>query len=232
LHEPVAHVAALPETRSASPPRVAEHFEDLGKQAGAAHLGMWAFLASEILFFSGLFALYAAYRTEHPYGFAVAVEHNTLFLGSLNTAVLLVSSYTIALGVHALRTGRPGQASLLTGATIALGGGFLVVKTIEYLHHFAEGIYPGGVGRFYRDHGDAGTQMFFTLYYCMTGLHAIHVIVGMTVLAFLLWKVMRGTVSPVHSHPLALGAIYWHLVDMIWIFLWPLFYLIPGSSAR
>jgi cytochrome c oxidase subunit 3 len=209
--------------------RVVEHYEDLRKQAHAAHLGMWVFLASEVLFFSGLFGLYAAYRTEHPHGFGVAVEHNTLALGSLNTAVLLVSSYTVALAVHELRHARPRSSALLVGATIALGGCFLAIKGVEYRQHFREGIYPGGAGEFYAQHGEAGTKMFFTLYYCMTGLHALHVIAGMTVLAFLLWKVVRGELGPWAPHPLALGAIYWHLVDVIWIFLWPLFYLSPGS---
>jgi cytochrome c oxidase subunit III len=210
---------------------VAEHFEDLSKQAHAARLGMWVFLGSEVLFFSGLFALYATYRTEHPGGFAVAVQHNTIGWGSVNTGVLLLSSYTIALAVHRIRQGSVRTSLRLIAATIALGGIFLAIKTREYLDHFGEGIYPGGVGSFYRAHGDPGTKMFFTLYYCMTGLHAAHVVAGMCVLAFLLWKVARGDVGPWAPHPLAIGAVYWHLVDVIWIFLWPLFYLLPGTAT-
>ncbi len=208
---------------------VSEHFQDLEREAEAAHLGMWVFLASELLFFAGLFALYMGYRLEHPHGFGVGVEHNTIVYGSVNTGVLLVSSFTVALGLHELRRGEARRCVLLVGCTIFLGLGFLAIKTAEYIHHFGEGIYPGGVGRFFREHPDGGTKMFFTLYYAMTGLHAIHVIVGTGVLAFLLGGVRAGRIDREVSHPLALGAIYWHLVDVIWIFLWPLFYLIPGS---
>ncbi len=211
--------------------RAADHFEDLSRQAHAARLGMWIFLGTEVLFFSGLFALYAAYRTEHPHGFGVGVEHNTVVWGSVNTGVLLVSSYTVALAVHELRRGKRTACALLLGATMFLGLCFLAVKTGEYMEHFREGIYPGGVGTFYREHADAGTKMFFTLYFCMTGLHAVHVLVGTGVLAFLLTKVLRRQLGPSAPHPLAIGAIYWHLVDIIWIFLWPLFYLIPGSNS-
>lgn len=210
--------------------QVAEQFEDIAKQAHAARFGMWIFLGTEVLFFAGLFALYAAYRTEHPHGFSVGVEHNTVVWGSVNTAVLLVSSYTVALGVHELRRARQRTAALLVGATIFLGLCFLAIKTGEYLVHFHEGLYPGGVGTFYREHGEPGTKMFFTLYFCMTGLHAIHVAVGTGVLTFLLTQIVRGRLGAWAPHPLAIGAIYWHLVDVIWIFLWPLFYLIPGSN--
>jgi cytochrome c oxidase subunit 3 len=207
-----------------------EHFEDIEKQAHAARLGMWIFLGSEVLFFSGLFALYTAYRTEHPYGFGVGVEHNTIAWGSINTGVLLVSSYTVAMAVHMLRAGNHRASAQLLGATVLLGAAFLAIKTGEYLKHFHEGIYPGGWGSFFQEHRDAGVKMFFTLYFCMTGLHAIHVFAGMCVLGFLLWKVHRRDIGPWASHPLAVGAVYWHLVDLIWIFLWPLFYLIPGAA--
>jgi cytochrome c oxidase subunit III len=223
----VPHAAA---ERPAAPLEVvAEHFEDLERQAHAARFGMWIFLGTEVLFFSGLFALYVAYRIEHPHGFGVGVEHNTWVWGSVNTAVLLVSSYTVALAVHELRRGQQRASALLVGATVALGLCFLAVKTGEYFVHFREGIYPGGVGSFYREHSEPGTKMFFTLYFCMTGLHAVHVFIGTGVLSFLLAKILRGTLGPWAPHPLAIGAIYWHLVDVIWIFLWPLFYLIPGS---
>jgi cytochrome c oxidase subunit 3 len=211
-------------------PRVADSFESLDKQAHAVRLGMWVFLASEILFFSGLFALYAAYRTEHPGGFAVGVENNTVVHGSINTVVLLTSSYTVALAVHELRRGRARRAAALVGATLALGTCFLGIKAAEYAEHFARGIYPGGHGRFFDTHAEAGTKMFFTLYFCMTGLHALHVLVGMIVLAVLLAHVVRGRVTPRAPYALAAGAIYWHFVDLVWIFLWPLFYLVPGSA--
>ena len=209
---------------------VGAHFEDLPKRAQAAHLGMWVFLGSEILFFAGLFALYIGYRTEHPYGFGLGVEHNTLVYGSVNTGVLLVSSFTVALALLELRRGRVRRCETLLAVTVLLGLCFLGVKTAEYIHHFREGIYPGGAGHFFREHPVPGAMMFFTLYYCMTGLHAVHVFAGMCVLGVLLLGVRAGRVNQAVSHPLALGAIYWHLVDVIWIFLWPLFYLLPGSA--
>jgi cytochrome c oxidase subunit 3 len=214
----------------AEPATVAEHFEDLPRQAHAARLGIWVFLASEVLFFAGLFALYATYRVEHAEGFGEGVLHNTLVWGSINTVVLLVSSYTIALAVHELRRGREVAAIRLTGVTIAFGFAFLAIKTHEYLEHFRDGIFPGGVGDFFHVHHEPGIEMFFTLYFCMTGLHALHVIAGMTVLGLLLLGMLRGKVTPLVSHPLAIGAVYWHLVDAIWIFLWPLFYLVPGTA--
>ena len=208
----------------------AEQFENMTRQAHAARLGMWVFLSSEVLFFAGLFALYATYRVEHPDGFGEGVLDNTLVQGSINTAVLLVSSYTIALAVHQLRQGNVKATARLIGATIFLGLCFLGIKTQEYLEHFSEGIYPGGAGTFFRTHTTPGIKMFFTLYFCMTGLHALHVIAGISVLSFLLWKVVRGQIGPWAPHPLAIGAVYWHLVDAIWIFLWPLFYLVPGNA--
>ncbi len=149
-----------------------------------------------MLFFAGLFALYATYRIEHPTGFGEGVLHNTLALGSTNTAVLLVSSYTIALAVHQLRRGKTRAAAVLTAATLLLGLCFLAIKTTEYVEHFHEGIYPGGVGAFFPAHRVPGIEMFFTLYFCMTGLHALHVIAGMCVLGLLLRKIVRGRDPP------------------------------------
>jgi cytochrome c oxidase subunit III len=212
----------------AHPLSLGEHWESMEKQAHAARFGMWVFLGTEVLFFSGLFALYIGYRVEHPGGFDVGVAYNTIAYGSVNTAVLLVSSYFVALGVHELRLGRNRRSAWLVGVTILLGLAFLGIKTAEYLHHFSDGIFPGGWGRFFVEHPDPGLKMFYTLYFCMTGLHAIHVIVGCGVLSFLLYKVATRGIGAWAPHPLAIGAIYWHLVDVIWIFLWPLFYLVPG----
>ena len=138
----------MSERASGTAPVHAGHFEDLARQAHAARLGMWVFLGSEVLFFAGLFALYATYRIEHPTGFGEGVLHNTLALGTTNTGVLLLSSYTIALAVHELRRGKTRAAAALTGVTVLLGVCFLGIKTTEYLEHFREGIYPGGVGSF------------------------------------------------------------------------------------
>jgi cytochrome c oxidase subunit 3 len=202
-----------------------EQFETLEQQAHAARLGMWLFLASEVLLFSVMFALYATYRTHYPAQFHLCQAHNTKLLGSINTGILLVSSTLVAAAVHQLREGRRFRAIALTLGTIALGGVFLAIKITEYLKHFSEGIYPGGAGGFFVEHGLRGTSEFWTLYYTMTGLHALHVTIGMSVLAFMVLGMIRGDVTRARGHRLEIGAIYWHLVDLVWIFLWPIFYL-------
>lgn len=203
----------------------AEHFESLERQAHASRLGMWVFLATELLLFGAAFALFLAYQFEHTSAFHEGVKHNTKLLGSINTGVLLVSSTLVAGAVHAIRDGRRNVAAALVGSTIFLGLVFLVIKLTEYAKHFDEGIYPGGVGRFFVEHPQRGLSEFWTLYFGMTGLHAVHVTVGCTVLSVLLVQLLRGSLTQTNAHRLEIGAIYWHLVDVIWIFLWPLFYL-------
>ncbi len=201
------------------------HFENLEQQAHAARLGMWVFLASEVLLFGAAFTLFIAYQVHYPDAFRASIEHNTKVLGTVNTGVLLTSSTLVAAGVHALRAGSRKSASWLVAGTIGLAFVFLVIKAIEYGAHFSEGIYPGGGGHFFVEHPEHGMAEFWTLYYLMTGLHAVHVTIGAIVLGVLLLGIYRGRVNPASSHKLEVGAIYWHLVDVIWIFLWPLFYL-------
>jgi cytochrome c oxidase subunit 3 len=204
---------------------VAEHFQTMEQEAHAARLGMWIFLASEALLFAGLFALFATYRFHFPEGFAVGVQHNTKTFGSINTGVLLLSSYLAASSVALVRKGRVGLASLLVMATIALGGVFLAIKIAEYRLHFGEGIFPGGKGHFFAEHVDRGLPIFWTLYFVMTGLHAIHVVIGMVLLSSTLLGMLSGAIAGSSPQRIEVAALYWHLVDMVWIFLWPLFYL-------
>jgi cytochrome c oxidase subunit 3 len=220
------------DVRTSTPTDRAGHFEDLARQAHAARLGTWVFVGSEALFFSGLFALYTAYRIEYPRGFGVGVMHNTVAWGSTNTLILVVSSFVLTLAVRALRAGRSRGAAMLVGLTMALGTAFALVKVGEWMHHFDEGVYPGGVGSFYEEHRDPGTKMFFTLYFCMTGLHELHVVVGVVMLGFMLVGLLRRRIGAWAPHPLEAGALYWHFVDIVWLFLWPLFYLIPGAEGR
>jgi cytochrome c oxidase subunit III len=208
-----------------APELPAGHFESLAQQAHAARLGMWVFLASEVLLFGAAIALFVGYHVHFPGAFREAVEHNTKVLGTVNTGVLLTSSTLVAAAVHALRAGRRRASALLIAGTIGFALLFLVIKTFEYAQHFREGIYPGGVGRFFIAHPAPGMAEFWTLYYGMTGLHALHVIVGAGVLAVLFAGVLRHRITPATAYRLEVGAIYWHLVDVIWIFLWPLFYL-------
>lgn len=199
---------------------LAEHFGDLEQQTHAARFGMWVFLASEVLLFAGLFTFYAAYRYMHAAAFASAITTNNKLLGSLNTVVLITSSFTIALAIDAAEHGRVRKARFLVGATLVLALAFLVDKFVEYGQHFDEGIWPGGHGG-----QTGGAAIFYTLYFLITGAHAVHVIIGMCVLGWLGIRLSKPRVSHLG---LELGGLYWHLVDIIWIFLWPLFYLTGG----
>jgi cytochrome c oxidase subunit 3 len=195
------------------------------QQAHAARLGMWVFLASEMLLFAGLFALFATYRVRYPESFAEGVRAGKKTLGSLNTGVLLASSFLIARAVHAVRDGELSVAARRVLGTIALGGVFLAVKAAEYAAHFREGIYPGGAGSFFAVHTDPGLPLFWTLYFFMTGLHAVHVLAGMVLLATTLLGMRRGRIQASAPQRIEVAGVYWHLIDVVWIFLWPLFYL-------
>jgi cytochrome c oxidase subunit III len=208
----------------AQPARLEEHFEDLKKQEHAVRLGMWIFLGSEVLLFGGLFALYAAYRSEHSAEFHAALAHNHVLIGTANTVILIVSSFTVAWAIHALRTDRRRTCLAALGATIALGCAFLGFKGVEYSAHFAEGIVPGPAYASAELPG-YGARLFFNLYFFMTGLHALHMVGGVAVIAYLAYRVQRRRTTLEYHAELEMGGLYWHLVDSIWIFLWPLFYL-------
>jgi cytochrome c oxidase subunit 3 len=205
-------------------PFLHEQFEDLEKQAHAARLGMWVFLSSELLLFAGLFTLYAAYRTMYPAAFAECVARNDVAIGTTNTAVLLTSSLVVALGLHEVRRGRSRRAAWLLLSAIACGLVFLSLKGLEYRGHFHEGIFPG-VGFRPADPLPRGAVTFFSLYYLSTGLHAIHVVAGMGLLAWIAAGCFRRAYSSENDVRVELVALYWHLVDVVWIFLWPMFYL-------
>lgn len=210
----------------------AEQFEDAAQQAHASRFGMFVFLASEVLFFGALFALYATYRIHYPEAFRIGVDHNTKLLGSLNTLVLLTSSAIVTGSVYALRCGRTKASGWLLALAIFLGLVFLAIKFTEYGIHFEEGVYPGGIGHFFEEygiHGTFGLPEFWTLYYAMTGLHAIHMIIGIVLLGVMVFEVVKGTLAAANAHRLDVVALYWHFVDIVWTFLWPLFYLAGGS---
>ncbi len=206
-------------------PRLGVQFQDLGRQAHAARLGMWAFLGSEVLLFAGLFALYAGYRVMYPADFAAAVGHNNAVIGTTNTLVLITSSFTVVLALTALRAARPKLAAGLLFASIAGGLVFLLLKGIEYREHFREGIFPGA-GLVDTELQSHGARCFYTIYYLTTGLHAVHVTVGLVFLAAAAIGCLMGRFTAARSMPVELFALYWHLVDVIWIFLWPLLYLL------
>ncbi|HVU05929.1 MAG TPA: cytochrome c oxidase subunit 3 [Polyangiaceae bacterium] len=210
-----------------SEPRAhAAHFESLERQGEASRFGMWVFLASEALLFGGLFALYAAYRARWPGAFADGVAENDVVLGTTNTVILIASSFVVALAVHERRGQRARRAALLLCLAVLGGATFLGIKFHEYGHHFELGIFPGGHGAHFPG-AQMGAAIFFTLYFGMTGLHAIHVLMGMALLVWAAASLFRARLG---LHSLEVVALYWHLVDAIWIVLWPLFYLLRGAA--
>jgi cytochrome c oxidase subunit 3 len=202
----------------------AEHFENLAQQEHASHLGMWLFLTSEVLLFGALFGLYTGYRLEYQQDFSQAVHHNNIAIGTINTAILVTSSFSAAWAVHSARRGSRRGILVSLGITLLLGLVFLVLKGIEYQEHFDAGIFPGALYHS-EELPSHGANLFFTLYFFLTGLHALHVIGGLTALAILAVLAARRHYTPERYTPLELGVLYWHLVDVIWIFVWPLMYL-------
>ena len=265
------------------PAHLQHHFDNSGQQFSASKLGMWLFLATEILLFSGLFVAYAVYRSNHPEIFIYAHYFLDTTLGGINTMVLLLSSFTMAWGVRAAQLGQKKLLVALLSVTLLGGFGFLGIKYVEYQAKWKHGLLWGTNynPESHEEHGDdeahaedvetaprapepalpgglkpeptvippsatgpAGTvapgegqqhgqgvepknvQIFFGIYFLMTGLHGIHVLVGMSLIFWILLKSMRGTYGPEYFTPVDLVGLYWHLVDLIWIFLFPLLYLI------
>jgi cytochrome c oxidase subunit 3 len=206
-------------------PAVAHQFESLAHQKEVSLLGMWVFLVTEILFFSGLFLTYTVYRHWYPAAFAAASHEMLVWAGTLNTVVLITSSLTMALAVHAAQSGERRALLLCLAATMALGCVFLGVKAFEYRTEYLEHHVPGAGFQFegqYSSHA----QIFFSLYFLMTGLHAIHMLIGLGVMAVMWWWSWRGVITPEYSSPIEISGLYWHFVDIVWIFLFPLLYLI------
>lgn len=222
LPSATAAAAAL-EPGAALEPEI--QFEDLRKQEHAVRFGIWIFIASELLLFAGLFALYTAYRTEYRAAFDAGVRHGNLVIGTINTSLLVVSSFTAAEALRALRRGGRRACILLLLLTAGIGVAFLVLKGIEYSEHAGEGIYPG---LYYasRELPGYGAQLFFTLYYFMTGLHVLHLAAAVLVILWFSTRVARRKIGTAYHAGLEAGILYWHMVDCIWIFLYPLFYLL------
>jgi len=206
---------------------VAHQFDDAEQQHEASTFGMWLFLVTEILFFGGLFTCYVVYRALYPEAFAAGSHHLDLTLGALNTVVLIGSSLTMALAVHAAQLGRRGPLQLFLALTIVLGSVFLVVKGFEYAEKFQHGLVPGA--DFVFEGGKAPhVELFYGLYFTMTGLHAVHMVIGVGVLAALLVLARRGRFGAAYFTPVEVTGLYWHFVDVVWIFLFPLLYLLGG----
>jgi cytochrome c oxidase subunit 3 len=208
-----------------NPEVLAHQFDDLEQQRDAANLGMWAFLATEVLFFGGMFLGYAVYRYRFPEAFALASNQMDILLGTINTAILIGSSLTVVLAVHAAQHDRRRALVRLLTLTIFLGLVFLGVKGTEYLHKYEEHLLPGSNFAYPGAHAGAAA-LFYSLYFAMTGMHALHMIVGIAIFAVLIVAARRGRYTARYHTPVELAGLYWHFVDIIWIFLFPLFYLL------
>jgi cytochrome c oxidase subunit 3 len=206
-------------------PALQHHFQDMNVQRNAARLGMWLFLATEVLLFGGLFVGYMLFRWHYSAGFSAASHHLDQPLGLVNTFVLITSSFTMAMAVHAGAVSKGKQAAVLIFVTIGFALAFLVIHGFEYAHEVHLGELPGS--HFHRAGVVVrGESMFFTLYFLMTGLHSLHVLIGAGVLTWIMIRAWRNEFSAEYNNPLELAGLYWHLVDLIWIFLFPLLYLI------
>lgn len=210
---------------TAHPAHLAHHFSDLEQQKESAKLGMWVFLLTEILLFGGLFCAYAVFRAWYPDMFYNAHKELNVFLGTINTIVLITSSVTVALAIHSIRLNKRKAAVGLLVVTILLAATFLVIKYFEYSHKFHLGQLPGKYYT-YAGLGGENPHVFFSIYFMMTGLHGLHVLIGMFVLGWVAVRTMKGEFSSEYYTPMEMGGLYWHLVDMIWIYLFPLLYLI------
>lgn len=212
------------ETKALFP--LADHFALPEQQIEAGKLGMWLFLATEILLFGGLFVAYSVFNYLHPEVFMEAHKFLDVKLGALNTVVLLFSSLTVVLAIHAAQRSKKRWIVINLVLTIACAAAFLVVKYFEYSHKIHAGLLPGAYFTNGLVSNPDQAHIYFGIYFLMTGLHGIHVLIGMGVLTWLLLRTIKGDFSSQYYLPLELGGLYWHLVDVIWIFLFPLLYLI------
>lgn len=209
---------------------VVEHqFDDAAQQREAATMGMWLFIATEILLFGGMLLGYTVYRHAYPQAFAEASRHTLIAFGGTNTAVLLISSTVMAFAVRASRENRRGLLSLLLFVTASLGALFLIIKGFEYAHEIHEHLLPGST--FHIDAADPKhAEMFFYIYWLTTGVHALHVTIGVVLITFFALRAWFTDAFQNHDTPVDLLGIYWHFVDIVWVFLFPLIYLVDRHS--
>jgi len=186
-------------------------------------IGMWLFLFTELLFFGGMFLLYSVFRSQYPEEFHSAAQEENLLLGSVNTTILLTSSFTIAVAIAAIRKGNKILSLYMQTTTIMFGICFLIIKYFEWSAKISKGIYPDSPTLLNRGKGDI---LFFSLYYVMTGIHGIHVLIGVIAIAIMFVYTRRGVIDRDNFAKLENTGLYWHFVDIVWIYLFPLFYLI------
>ena len=209
-------------------PKLQEHFYTMEQQLEASTLGMWVFLVTEVMFFGGMFMAYIVYRNMYPHAWLEASAELNWKLGGLNTMVLIFSSLTMALAVRAAMLGKRSHQVINLILTMALGTTFLVVKFFEYKAKFEHHLVPG-------PHFDAsleqGMQIFFSLYFMLTGVHAAHMIIGLGIMTYILINASKGSYNAEYYTPVEVAGLYWHFVDIVWIFLFPLLYLLGRHGA-
>ena len=216
-------------------PALRVQFDTEAQQKAASSLGMWIFLVTEIMFFGGMFAVYTIYRSWYPDVYAIASSSLNEIIGALNTGVLLLSSFTMVMAVRAGQLGQQKAIVLFLTLTLLFGGVFLGVKAYEWNQKFEEHHIPGQAafhldGVLPEDQGHA--QLFFSIYFAMTGLHALHMVIGVGILLTLIVHARKGRYSASYYTPVDMAGLYWHFVDVIWIFLFPLFYLIDRHLVK
>ena len=212
-------------------PFLQHHFEDLGQQHEASTLGMWMFLTTEILFFGGVLCAYWVYRVLYPEAWALGAAQQNWKLGAANTIVLIISSLTMALAVRNAQQARRMGVVVMLVLTLIFGSTFLGIKAYEYHAHFTEGLFPGAYWHWNENPVLAPkVQLFMMFYWTMTGLHALHMVIGAGLLVWFIWRAAKDQFGPEYYAPVEIMGLYWHFVDIIWIFLFPFLYLIHGVN--
>ena len=209
-------------------PALQHHFQTLAQQQEAATLGMWVFLVTEVMFFGGLLMAYLLYRVWYPEAWSEGSLELDIRLGGFNTVVLIASSLTMALAVRSAQTGAQKPTVRWLIITMVLGVTFLVVKYFEYKHKWDLNHIPGPNFTFEGPH-ERQVEIFLSLYFGLTGLHALHMIIGVGLLSVITWMASRGRFSPEWNTPVEVSGLYWHFVDIVWIFLFPLLYLVDRA---
>lgn len=221
-------------------PELRHHFVTVEQQRDASSLGMWLFLGTEIMFFGGMFCAYLIYRLNYYNEFAAGSRSLDIWLGTINTIVLICSSLTVALGVRAAQMGKRKLLITLLVLTIIFGFAFLGIKGVEWYDKYKEHHIPGlsfNADDLVRDYpqlhiDQSHEQLYFSLYFALTGLHALHMIIGLGLFSVLLYFSLKGRYTPEYHTPLEIGGLYWHFVDIVWIYLFPLLYLIDRKPLR
>jgi cytochrome c oxidase subunit III len=205
------------------------------QQREADSLGMWLFLITEIMFFGGMFTGYAVYRMKYYNAFVQGSNHLDVILGAVNTAVLICSSLTMAMAVHSAQTGKKKAIIAWLVLTIILGGAFLGIKAVEYKDKYDHGLIPGVLYHPHVEEGHASPpremQLYFSFYFAMTGMHALHMVIGIVIMLILIRMATKDRFTTEYYAPVEISGLYWHFVDIVWIFLFPLLYLISRHGG-